>query len=211
MRQPCGGLAAGQADHMAALEQQQRQQQQQQPRKRQRRREQAAAACGPPPSLAQLAAGLDRPTPEQRAIFTAGGAGGTGQGELAAGSAQQGGGKLERFNLFAEEEALAARRKPNPEAEVRAAGTTSWAAWQGLRTASPVAAPLAACCASPPRPAHPCIPSHPMPCCPRRLLQAEKREERRRRGDPDTQTSDARFDQQFMFAHKLHGAQAMPW
>ncbi|EFN50782.1 hypothetical protein CHLNCDRAFT_142503 [Chlorella variabilis] len=40
---------------------------------------------------------------------------------------------------------------------------------------------------------------------------AEKRDERRRRGDPDTQTSDARFDEQFSFAHKLYGQQALPW
>ncbi len=45
------------------------------------------------------------------------------------------------------------------------------------------------------------------PACP----QAEKREERRRRGNPDTQTSDARFDEQFGFAHKLYGEAAMPW
>ena len=44
-------------------------------------------------------------------------------------------------------------------------------------------------------------------CCP----QAERREEGRRRGNKDTQTSDARFDEQFTFAHKLHGTQAMPW
>jgi hypothetical protein len=46
---------------------------------------------------------------------------------------------------------------------------------------------------------------------PVRCPQAERREEGRRRGNKDTQTSDARFDEQFTFAHKLHGPQAMPW
>ena len=133
------GLAAGQADHMAALEQQAQQQQQkapqqrprgrqrgeageaverrQQPRKRQKRWE-AAADAGPPPSLAQLAAQLDAAPPpqqqrqpqEQAALAEQQSAGQQGRSQ-----------KLQRFNLFADEEAaaLAAARK-NPEAEASA-------------------------------------------------------------------------------------------
>ncbi len=133
------GLAAGQADHMAALEQQaqqaqqgqrqrgqreaaaphqeQQQEQQQGQRQRKRGRWEAAAAAGPPPSLAQLAAQLDAPNPLQQAILDAGAA--DSQHALAdqQQEQEQQGGRLERFNLFAEEEALAAKRK-NPEVEV---------------------------------------------------------------------------------------------
>ena len=42
-------------------------------------------------------------------------------------------------------------------------------------------------------------------------MQAERRDEQRRRGDAKTQTSDARFDEQFRFANRLYGQAAMPW
>ena len=132
------GLAAGQADHMAALEQQAQQAQQGQrqhghrgaaaPQREQRQRkrgrwEAPAAAAGPPPSLAQLAAQLDAPNPLQQEILAAGRGGDGGQQALSdqqqQQEQQQAGGRLERFNLFAEEEALAAKRK-NPEVEVGA-------------------------------------------------------------------------------------------
>ena len=69
------------------------------------------APSGPPPTLAQLAAQLDAPAPQQQQLVPAGGE------QALAVQAQQQGGKLQRFSLFAEEEALAAKRK-NPEAEV---------------------------------------------------------------------------------------------
>ncbi|KAI3423922.1 hypothetical protein D9Q98_009756 [Chlorella vulgaris] len=162
------GLAAGQADHRRALEQQsdgsthqhQRKAEQAElapPRKKQRRQEAraaaaaAAAAAGPPLSLAELAARMDEAPPPGDG--QAGAAAGDRGGELARAEEAQ----LERFNLFAEEEAAAISKRKNPEVE------------------------------------------------------AEKRDERRRRGNVDTQTSDARFDEQFMFANKLYGQAAMPW
>ncbi|KAK9833971.1 hypothetical protein WJX84_009068, partial [Apatococcus fuscideae] len=39
----------------------------------------------------------------------------------------------------------------------------------------------------------------------------EKKDEQRRRGNPETQTSDARFDAQFRLANGLYGKQNMPW
>lgn len=58
-----------------------------------------------------------------------------------------------------------------------------------------------------------CATLTPQHCTHHALLapQAEKREERRRRGNMDTQTSDVRFDEQFSFAHKLYGQAAVPW
>ena len=41
--------------------------------------------------------------------------------------------------------------------------------------------------------------------------QAEQKEERRRRGDAATQTSDARFDERFQMAHGLLGKARQPW
>ncbi len=41
--------------------------------------------------------------------------------------------------------------------------------------------------------------------------QAEQKDERRRRGDAATQTSDARFDERFQMAHGLLGEAARPW
>jgi hypothetical protein len=35
--------------------------------------------------------------------------------------------------------------------------------------------------------------------------------ERRRRGNPETQTSDARFDERFKLAHAMHGKGNSPW
>ena len=131
------GLAAGQADHMAALEQQAQQAQRQHghrgpapPLREQRQRkrgrwEAPAAAAGPPPSLAELAAQLDAPNPLQQEILVAGSGRGGGQQAFSdqqqRQEQQQAGGRLERFNLFAAEEALAAKRK-NPEVEVGAGG-----------------------------------------------------------------------------------------
>lgn len=40
--------------------------------------------------------------------------------------------------------------------------------------------------------------------------QSERKDERRRRGDEKTQTSDARFDERFQLAHGL-GARNQPW
>lgn len=40
-------------------------------------------------------------------------------------------------------------------------------------------------------------------------MQKSKTEESQSRGDKDTQTNDARFDQSFKFAHGL--AQSTPW
>ena len=40
-------------------------------------------------------------------------------------------------------------------------------------------------------------------------LQKEKKDEQRRRGNPETQTSDARFDAQFRLANGLYGKQNM--
>ena len=42
-------------------------------------------------------------------------------------------------------------------------------------------------------------------------VQEEKRQEKRRRGDEATQTSDARFDERFALAHGLTGRAAQPW
>ena len=42
-------------------------------------------------------------------------------------------------------------------------------------------------------------------------VQEEKRQEKRRRGDEATQTSDARFDERFALAHRLTGRAAQPW
>ncbi|KAK9826375.1 hypothetical protein WJX81_005215 [Elliptochloris bilobata] len=42
-------------------------------------------------------------------------------------------------------------------------------------------------------------------------VQEEKRQEKRRRGDEATQTSDARFDEGFALAHGLTGRAAQPW
>jgi hypothetical protein len=41
--------------------------------------------------------------------------------------------------------------------------------------------------------------------------QADEVAERRRRGDPETQTSDARFDERFKLAHAMHGKGNAPW
>lgn len=140
------GLAAGQADHFAALEQQLGQQAQQQqqlglgqqasrdvevgeeqeeaglPRAQKRQRRQAQqrerTTAGPAPTLAQLAAQLDGPAATQQ-----GQAGEEQALAVAAAQAAGSGGKLQRFNLFAEEEeAAAAAKRKNPEAEVREKG-----------------------------------------------------------------------------------------
>ncbi len=42
-------------------------------------------------------------------------------------------------------------------------------------------------------------------------LQADKADERRRRGDSATQTSDARFDEKFQLGHNMHGRAHTPW
>lgn len=42
------------------------------------------------------------------------------------------------------------------------------------------------------------------------LAQSEQKDERRRRGDEKTQTSDARFDERFQLAHGL-GKGSQPW
>ncbi len=42
-------------------------------------------------------------------------------------------------------------------------------------------------------------------------VQAEKRAEQRARGNPDTQTSDAKFDERFKLGYGLTGKEAMPW
>lgn len=49
------------------------------------------------------------------------------------------------------------------------------------------------------------------PCAAAGWPQAEKRAERQRRGNPETQTSDARFDEQFRFGHGVTGKEALPW
>ena len=43
------------------------------------------------------------------------------------------------------------------------------------------------------------------------VVQAEQKDERRRRGDAATQTSDARFDERFQMAHGLLGEAGRPW
>ena len=42
-------------------------------------------------------------------------------------------------------------------------------------------------------------------------VQAEKRAERKARGDAATQTSDAKFDERFKFGYGLTGKEAAPW
>jgi len=48
-------------------------------------------------------------------------------------------------------------------------------------------------------------------CRARPQVREEKRQEKRRRGDEATQTSDARFDERFALAHGLTGRAAQPW
>lgn len=42
-------------------------------------------------------------------------------------------------------------------------------------------------------------------------MAQEARKEARRRGNAETQTSDARFDERFQLGHGLTGAAAQPW
>lgn len=42
-------------------------------------------------------------------------------------------------------------------------------------------------------------------------FQAERRVAKARRGNPETQTSDARFDESFAFAHRMRGDVARVW
>ena len=134
------GLAAGQADHCAALEAQVQQGaptaarrggdgQARASRKRERRQQQQQQQQqrGPPPTLAQLASQLHAPDggappqPQQQEREVA----------VPPAAQQERPAKMQRFNLFAEEEeAAAAARRKNPEAEVgaprRPRGSTGW-------------------------------------------------------------------------------------
>lgn len=148
------GLAAGQADHFAALERQLEQQHGQPPpppqqqgyreeaaqpaRKRQRRLEQQQgaaeptprpvaprerASAGPAPTLAQLAAQLDAAGAPAAALQAQQQQQGSQEGQHALAMQQAAPAKLQRFNLFAEEEeAAAAAKRANPENEVGRAG-----------------------------------------------------------------------------------------
>lgn len=42
-------------------------------------------------------------------------------------------------------------------------------------------------------------------------VQADEAAERRKRGNPETQTSDAHFDERFKFAHAMQGKGNTPW
>ena len=42
-------------------------------------------------------------------------------------------------------------------------------------------------------------------------MQDDKLQERRKRGNPETQTSDARFDERFKLGHAMHGKGNTPW
>ena len=107
-----------------------------------------------------------------------------GEGGAAVVAASQGGSLLQHINFFQEHEA----RDQHPEARP---------------SSNSVVRELACHCSLRRAGWQGCV------LCPQ--VQEEKRQEKRRRGDEATQTSDARFDERFALAHGLIGRAAQPW